>query len=49
MRRVLDASAAVCWVLTGQHTPEAGRLRQAVRNQVHELVAPSILLEEVLR
>jgi predicted nucleic acid-binding protein len=47
MIRVLDASAALCWVLKRQHTPEALRLRQAFQSQVHELIAPSIFPAEV--
>lgn len=47
MKFVLDASVAVSWVLKRPQTPAALRLRQAFRNQVHELIAPSHFPAEI--
>src|SRR5262245_14623823 len=41
MRYVLDASAALRWVLPGPTRPQALRLRDAYVRQLHELIAPS--------
>lgn len=47
MRFVLDASAAICWVIRRPLTPQALRLRDDYRRQVHELLAPAIFLDEI--
>lgn len=47
MRYVLDASAAVCWVTARTGTPHADRLRDGVRQGVHDLIAPSVFPAEV--
>ena len=47
MKYVLDASVAVKWVLPESETREALSLREDFRNQVHELIAPDVLLVEV--
>src|SRR5437764_1393093 len=41
MRYVLDASAAIRWVLPHTLTAKALRLRDDYQKQVHELIAPS--------
>jgi predicted nucleic acid-binding protein len=41
MRYVLDASAALCWVLARPNSGKALRLRADFQNAVHELIAPS--------
>jgi hypothetical protein len=47
MKYVLDASVAMCWVLPRPLTPEALRLREDYRKQIHELIAPSIYRSEI--
>jgi predicted nucleic acid-binding protein len=47
MRYVLDASVALKWVLPEPDTPKAVRLRNAYRQQVHELLAPDVFPAEV--
>ena len=42
MKYVLDSSAALPWVLPEILSPNAVRLRQDVRNGIHELIAPDI-------
>lgn len=47
MRYVLDASAALCWVLPRPHSGKALRLRADFQNGVHELIGPSVFPGEV--
>jgi predicted nucleic acid-binding protein len=47
MRYVLDASDALCWVIPRPLTPNAVRLRDEYRRQVHELLAPAVIIDEV--
>jgi predicted nucleic acid-binding protein len=47
MRYVLDASAALCWVLPRPNSAKALQLRADFQNAVHELIAPSIFSGEV--
>ena len=47
MKLVLDATVALCWILTRPHTPNALCPRHAYRNQVHELIAPDHFPAEV--
>ena len=47
MRYVLDASAALCWVLPRPNSGKALRLRADFQNAVHELIAPSFFSGEV--
>lgn len=47
MRYVLDASAALCWVLPRPNTGNALQLRAEFQNAVHELIAPSVFPGEV--
>jgi predicted nucleic acid-binding protein len=47
MRYVLDASAALCWVLPRPASPHAVRLRDGFRQGVHDLIAPSVFPAEV--
>ena len=49
MRYVLDASAALCWVLPRPNSGKALQLRADFQNAVHELVAPSVFSGEVAR
>lgn len=44
---VLDASAALCWVLPRPNSGKALQLRAAFQTAVHELIAPSIFCGEV--
>lgn len=46
MRYVLDASAALCWVLTRTASSYALRLRDDYRAGVHNLISPSIFPAE---
>jgi predicted nucleic acid-binding protein len=46
MKYVLDASAAICWVLTRPASPHAVRLRSAFQQGVHDLIAPSVFPAE---
>ena len=41
MKYVLDANAAAFWVLSNPLTPNALRLRDDYRRQVHDLIAPA--------
>lgn len=47
MRYVLDASAALCWVLPRPNSGKALHLRADFQNAVHELIAPSVFSGEV--
>ena len=47
MRYVLDASAALCWVLPRPNSGKALQLRAEFQNAVHELIAPSVFSGEV--
>jgi predicted nucleic acid-binding protein len=47
MRYVLDASAALRWVLPRPNSGKALQLRADFQNSVHELIAPSIFSGEV--
>ena len=44
---MLDASAALKWVLTEPDSENADRLREAFRNSVHDLIAPDVFPIEV--
>ena len=47
MRYVLDASAALCWVLPRPNSGKALQLRADFQSAVHELLAPSVFSGEV--
>ena len=47
MRYVLDASAALWWVLPRPNSGKALQLRADFQNAVHELIAPSVFSGEV--
>jgi predicted nucleic acid-binding protein len=47
MKYVLDASAALCWVLPRPNSGKALQLRTEFGNAVHELIAPSVFPGEV--
>ena len=47
MRYVLDASAALCWVIPRPLSPKALLLRDEYRQQIHQLIAPSIYPHEI--
>ena len=47
MRYVLDASAALCWVLPRPNSGKALQLRADFQNAVHDLIAPSVFSGEV--
>jgi predicted nucleic acid-binding protein len=47
MRYVLDASAALCWVLPRPNSGKSLQLRADFQNAVHELIAPSVFSGEV--
>jgi predicted nucleic acid-binding protein len=47
VRYVLDASAALCWVLPRPNSGKALQLRAHFQNAVHELIAPSVFSGEV--
>ena len=47
MRYVLDASAALCWVLPRPNSGKALQLQADFQNAVHQLIAPSIFPGEV--
>jgi predicted nucleic acid-binding protein len=47
MRYVLDASAALCWVLPRLNSGKALQLRADFQNAVHEMIAPSVFSGEV--
>src|SRR5262245_61441670 len=46
MTYVLDASAALCWVLPPPASPRSVRLRDDARHGIHALIAPSIFPAE---
>ena len=46
MRYVLDASVALCWVIPRPLSPKALLLRDEYRQQIHELIAPSVYPHE---
>ncbi len=46
MKYVFDVSVAICWVIPRPLTPQAVRLRDEYRRQVHELLAPAVFLDE---
>lgn len=47
MRYVLDASVALCWVIPRPLSPKALLLRDEFRQQIHELIAPSVYPHEI--
>src|SRR5260370_18868371 len=47
MKYVLDASAAICWVVRRPLTPKAIRLRDDFRQSIHHLLAPDMFIDEV--
>lgn len=47
MRYVLDASVALCWVIPRPLSPKALLLRDEYRQQIHELIAPSVYPHEI--
>jgi predicted nucleic acid-binding protein len=47
MRYVLDASAALCWILPRPNSGKALQLQADFLNAVHELIAPSVFSGEV--
>jgi predicted nucleic acid-binding protein len=47
MRYVLDASAALCWVLPRPNSGKALQLQTDFQNAIHELIAPSVFSGEV--
>lgn len=47
MRYVLDASVALCWVIPRPLSPKALLLRDQFRQQIHELIAPSVYPQEI--
>src|SRR5262249_2398948 len=47
MKYVLDASVAICWVIPRPLSPKAVRLRDDYLQQIHELLAPAVFLDEV--
>lgn len=47
MTYVLDASAALCWVLPRPNSGKALQLRADFQNAIHELIAPSVFSGEV--
>jgi predicted nucleic acid-binding protein len=47
MRYILDASAALCWVLPRPNLGKALQLQADFQNAIHELIAPSIFSGEV--
>jgi predicted nucleic acid-binding protein len=47
MKYVLDASAALCWVLPRPSSNKALQLQTDFQNAVHELIAPSVFSGEV--
>src|SRR5437016_14330373 len=46
MKYVLDASVAI-WVIPRPLTPKAVRLRNEYHRQIHELLAPTVFIDEV--
>ena len=49
MKYVIDSSVTVKWVLTEPDTDKAQRLRDDLRNSVHELLSPDIFAVEASR
>jgi predicted nucleic acid-binding protein len=47
MKYVVDPSVAICWVIPRPLTPKAFRLRVEYQQQIHELLAPAIFIDEV--
>jgi predicted nucleic acid-binding protein len=47
MKYVVDASVALCWVIPRPLMPKAVRLRDEYQRQIHELIAPTVFLDEV--
>ena len=47
MRYVLDSSVAICWVIPRPLSPKALLLRDECRQQIHELIAPSVFPHEI--
>lgn len=47
MKYVLDASAALCWVLPRPNSSRAIQLRTGFQQRVHELIAPSVFSAEI--
>jgi predicted nucleic acid-binding protein len=47
MRYVLDASAALCWVLPRPFSAKALRLRDDHRAKIHQLIAPAHFPHEI--
>ena len=47
MRYVLDASAALCWVLPRPNSGKALQLRADFQNALHELIGPSVFPGEI--
>ena len=47
MKYVLDASAALCWILPRPNSGKALQLRSDFQKCVHELIAPSVFSGEV--
>lgn len=47
MKYVLDVSVAICWVIPRPLTPTADRLRHEYHQQIHELMAPLVFIDEV--
>ena len=47
MKYVLDASVSYKWAVPELHSDKANRLRQDVRNLVHEIIAPDFYPTEL--
>jgi|SRR5579864_9027805 len=47
MKYVVDPSVALCWVIPRPLTLKAVRLRDEYQRQIHELIAPTLFLDEV--
>lgn len=47
MKYILDASVAICWVIPRPLTPNATQLRDEYQQQIHELLAPAVFIDEV--
>ena len=47
MKYVLDASAALCWVLPRPNSGKALQLRADFQNAVHELISPTVFSGEI--
>ncbi|MBI3822753.1 MAG: type II toxin-antitoxin system VapC family toxin [Planctomycetes bacterium] len=47
MKYVLDASVAICWVIPRPLSSKAIGLRDEYQQQIHELLAPAIFIDEV--